>query len=68
MIGSCLMIGLKTASLTKEEKEFIITNHIAGVILFKRNIQSFKQLYDLCFELKSLTQPAPLIAIDMEER
>ena len=66
MIGSCLMIGLKAPQLTEEEKDFIVSNHVAGVILFKRNIQSFKQLYDLCFELKSLTHPSPLIAIDME--
>ena len=66
MIGSCLMIGLKGHSLLKEEKDFIISNHISGVVLFKRNIQSFKQVYELCSELKSLSRPSPLIAIDME--
>ena len=66
MIGSCLMIGLQGISLLREEKDFIISNNIAGVVLFKRNLQSFKQIYELCSELKSLTQPSPLIAIDME--
>ena len=66
MIGSCLMMGLKEASLTKEEKKFIISNNISGVVLFKRNLQSFKQIYELCSELKYLTNPPPLIAIDME--
>lgn len=66
MPGSCLMIGLQGLSLLKEEKDFIVSNNIAGVVLFKRNIQSFKQIYKLCLELKSLTKPSPLIAIDME--
>lgn len=60
------MIGVKGFSLTEREKEFLVSNHIAGVILFKRNIQSFKQVYDLCLELKSLTDPPLLIAVDME--
>lgn len=66
MIGSCLMIGLKGLSLLKEERDFIISNNIAGVILFKRNIQSFQQVYELCYELKSLSKTPLLIAIDME--
>lgn len=66
MIGSCLMMSLKGPSLLKEERDFIISNSIAGVILFKRNIQSFKQTYELCSELKSLTKPSLLIAVDME--
>ncbi len=66
MIGSCLMTNLKGPVLLKEEKVFIISQGIAGLILFKRNIQSFKQTQKLCSELKSLTRPPPLIAIDME--
>ena len=66
MPGSCLMVGLKGFSLTETEKKFLVSNQIAGVILFKRNIQSFEQVYDLCRELKSLLKPPPLIAVDME--
>lgn len=66
MPGSCLMIGLQSVSLTKEEKDFIVSNNIAGVVLLKKNIKSFQQTYELCSELKSLTKPSPLIAIDME--
>ena len=66
MLGSCLMMGLEGPSLLKEEKDFIASNHIAGFVLFKRNIQSFRQVYELCSELKSLSEPSPLIAIDME--
>ena len=64
--GSCLMIGLKGLVLSKEERDFIVSNHIAGIILFKRNIQSFKQVYELCSELKTLSSPPLLIAVDRE--
>lgn len=66
MIGSCLMMSLKGPHLLKEEKDFIISNRIAGVLLFKRNLQSFQQIYELCSELKTLTKPPLLIAVDME--
>ena len=66
MVGSCLMIALNGPQLLKKEREFIKKNQIAGVILFQRNIESFKQLFRLNKEIKSLTQPPPLIAIDME--
>ncbi len=59
-------MGLKGPALSPAEKGFIISNRVAGVILFKRNIRSFQQTYELCSELKSLTQPPLLIAIDME--
>lgn len=66
MIGSCLMIALEGPQLLKKEREFIVKNRIAGVTLFQRNIKSFKQISQLNKEIKSLTQPSPLIAIDME--
>ena len=66
MLGSCLMIGIQGLSLSKEEKNFIVSNNIAGVVLFKRNLQSFRQIFELCLEIKSLSNPSPLIAIDME--
>ena len=66
MIGSCLMIALEGSQLLKKEREFIVKNQIAGVVLFQRNIKSFKQLSQLNRQIKTLTQPSPLIAIDME--
>ena len=66
MIGSCLMMGLKGPTLLKKEKDFIVSDHIAGVVLFKRNIESLEQLYSLCCEIKSLSRPSPLIAVDVE--
>ena len=66
MIGSCLMMSLEGPRLLKRERKFIVKNQIAGLILFQRNIESWDQLSQLNREIKSLTQPAPLIAIDME--
>ena len=66
MPGSCLMVSLKGFHLTESEKEFLVSHSIAGVILFKKNIQSFKQVYELCREIKSLTEPPMLIGVDLE--
>ena len=66
MIGPCLMIALKGHRLLKREREFIVKNKIGGVTLFQRNIKSYKQVSQLNKEIKSLTTPSPLIAIDME--
>ena len=67
--GSCLMRGLKGPELTKEERDYLISHEVAGIILFQRNILSFKQVYELCRELKELypvNSPPPLIAVDLE--
>ena len=66
MLGSCLMIALKGSSLLRREREFILKNRPAGVILFKRNIESLKQVIELNKTIKALTSPSPFIAIDME--
>ena len=66
MLGSCLMIGLKGPSLLKEEKQLILSENISSVILFKRNILSLKQVFELCLELKALLKPPLLIAMDRE--
>lgn len=68
-IGTCLMRGLKGPELTKEERDYLISHEVAGIILFKRNILSFKQVYELCRELKELYPSnylPPLIAVDLE--
>lgn len=68
-VGSCLMMGLKGPEIQPEEKEYLISHEVAGVILFQRNILSFQQTYELCRELKALypsDRPPPLIAVDLE--
>ena len=63
--GSLLWMGIAGESLLAEEKQFIEKEKISGVVLFKRNIKSFQQLFELCEELHHL-RPPPLIALDRE--
>ena len=66
-VGSLLMIGLEGESLTYQEKKIIQKENIGGVLLFKRNCQSYKALKELISELYSLRVSSPLIvAIDRE--
>ena len=70
-VGACLMIGLKGPSLLKEERDWILREGAAGVILFRRNILSFRQLSALCLSLKALAQkrafpPYFFIGMDLE--
>ncbi|MDE0119513.1 MAG: beta-N-acetylhexosaminidase [Bdellovibrionales bacterium] len=60
-----IWIGIKSFSLSLEEKRAIEEGFISGVLLFKRNIESLSQLWELCQEIHSL-RPAPIIAIDRE--
>lgn len=71
LIGQHMLIGISGASLTSDEKKFIVENNIAGVVLFARNCIAPKQIRDLCAEIQSLRHKmkdrAPLfIGIDME--
>ncbi len=71
IIGQHFIIGLQSTTLKKEEADFIVKNNIGGVCLFKRNIESPKQLHALTTELNSLrsktVDKAPLfISVDME--
>lgn len=70
-IGQLFFIGLSGHALTEDEKKFIVSKNIGGVILFGRNVADPKQVRDLCAEIQSLrhrqTDQAPLfISIDME--
>ena len=60
------MVNVQGEALQEEEKSLLKKHRIGGVILFRKNIKSFKQVYELCLEIKSLTSPSPWIAIDME--
>lgn len=71
LIGQHFIIGLEGTSLKKEEADFIVKNNIGGVVLFKRNIESPKQLHALTTELNALRAKTPdkaplFISIDME--
>ena len=66
-IGQCLIIGLSDKTLSDEERLFITENHIGGIVLFDRNIESPEQLHALISDIQALSSIQPLfIAIDME--
>jgi beta-N-acetylhexosaminidase len=57
--------GIEGVHLSEEEKKNIQELGISGLILFKRNIESLSQLFELCREIHNLN-PSPLIMIDRE--
>ncbi|CAN5725159.1 beta-N-acetylhexosaminidase [soil metagenome] len=70
-IGPSLIVGLQGKSLTEDEKKFLVRENIGGVILFKRNFESPKQLFDLSTELRALSKQKPdrmpfFISVDQE--
>lgn len=70
-IGQLLFIGLEGPELLDHEAEFIIRNDIGGVILFSRNIQNPKQVFELTSKIQKLSKKtksqAPLfIGVDNE--
>lgn len=71
IVGQHLIVGVSGHALTADEKKFISTNNIGGVILFARNVGEPKQVLELCKEIQSLRKnqasQLPLtISIDME--
>lgn len=70
-IGAAMIVGLQGATLTAEETKFLVKENIGGVILFKRNFENPKQVFDLTAELRSLAKQKPdktpfLVSIDQE--
>ncbi|MEK8129161.1 beta-N-acetylhexosaminidase [Paenibacillus filicis] len=68
-IGQLVLIGLDGQKLDKQGASFIKDRHIGGVILYKRNIASLSQTFELVRELKTANsgQPLPLwISVDQE--
>ena len=70
-IGAAMIVGLQGTTLTPDEKKFLVKENVGGVILFKRNFENPKQVFDLTSELRSLAKLKPdgtpfLISIDQE--
>ena len=63
--GQLLWSGIQGLTLTSEEKHWIEEEEISGIILFKRNISSLEQFYELCHSIHQLKNK-PLIAMDRE--
>lgn len=70
-IGQQMIMGVQGPTLSPDEVDFIIKNNIGGIILFKRNLESPKQVRELTASLQALRKKsadqAPLfISVDME--
>jgi len=70
-LGSSFFIGLSGPELTSDEKKWLSTEGVAGVVFFSRNIIDPKQLNELISQvtdlcLKSRSGEPPLCCIDME--
>ena len=64
-LGPLLWTGIKGSTVLNEEKKVFQKEKISGLILFKRNIKSLSQLFELCKEIHQL-KPPPLIMMDRE--
>jgi beta-N-acetylhexosaminidase len=60
------MISLRGTSLDDDERHWLMSPAIGGVILFTRNYSSLAQLRALVDEIHALRNPALLIAVDQE--
>lgn len=66
-LGQLVFTGLSGLTLTEEEKKFIETEDIGGVILFSKNFESPGQLAELVNSIQVLRKEYPLfIATDHE--
>ena len=55
-IGPSLIVGIQGFSLSQDERDFLVRENIGGIILFKRNFESPRQLFELAQELRSLSK------------
>ena len=56
MKSKALIIGIKGTKLTKREKILLKNEKPWGIILFKRNLQSFTQIKSLTKKIKLITK------------
>lgn len=67
LIGQLSILGFDGLSVPSYIRDLILEESLAGVILFKRNIESKEQLIELIRELKSIKKNYPLfISVDHE--
>ena len=61
-----LMIDLRGLGLAPDEREWLESPLVGGVILFKRNFASVEQLTSLIAEIHAVRQPPLLVTVDQE--
>ncbi|MCI5071340.1 beta-N-acetylhexosaminidase [bacterium] len=65
-LGQLMMIGFESTRLKKEEIQFIKDTDPAGVIYFRRNLDTPKQSLDLSHQVWQQFKTPPFIGIDQE--
>lgn len=68
-IGQMIMVGIDSNVITERTKKLILKYKIGGVILYRKNFKSYKDMLNLINELKALNKlnKVPLfISIDQE--
>lgn len=65
-LRGALMTDVEGLTLTVQEKIFLQHPSVGAVILFSRNFESREQIASLIKDIKSLRDPALLIAVDQE--
>ncbi len=61
-----LMIDLRGKTLAADEREWLASPLVGGVILFTRNFESVEQLTRLAAEIHTVRQPPLLVTVDQE--
>lgn len=61
-----LMIGLRGTSIDADERKWLASPLVGGVILFKRNYTSREQLEALVADVHGLREPQLLVTVDQE--
>ena len=61
-----LMIDLRGTAIAADEREWLRSPLVGGVILFTRNFESLEQIRDLVTEIHAIRQPALLVTVDHE--
>ena len=60
------MIGLRGTSLAADEREWLASPLIGGVILFSRNFSSREQIESLVRDIHGVREPSLLVTVDQE--
>lgn len=61
-----LIIGIKDKQLSAQERDWIRTSQVSGVILFKRNYESREQVSELIADIRAARDEPLLICVDQE--
>ena len=68
LCGALLVAGFPGPELDADVVRALASGHRAGVILFRRNVQSVEAVHVLCAEILQVSpnEPGPFIAVDQE--